>query len=77
MSSKASSINSCCPYLTPISHSIAVSPNGWTDQELCAIWMEQDFKPESAKILQSSIEYWLLILDGHNSHCTYHFCSFT
>lgn len=38
--------------------------------------MEQDFEPQTAKVLASPDEYRLLILDGHNSHCTFRLCSF-
>jgi hypothetical protein len=56
--------------------SISISPNGWTDQELGALWMEKDFAPASAEFLDDPGDYRLLILDGHNSHCTYRFISF-
>lgn len=56
--------------------SISISPNGWTDQELGALWLEKDFAPASAEFLDDPGDYRLLILDGHNSHCTYHFISF-
>ncbi|KAF7326528.1 DDE-domain-containing protein [Mycena venus] len=56
--------------------SISISPNGWTDQELGALWLEKDFVPASAEYLDNPGDYRLLILDGHNSHCTYCFISF-
>ncbi|KAF7335145.1 DDE-domain-containing protein [Mycena venus] len=56
--------------------SISISPNGWTDQELGALWLEKDFAPASAERLDDPGDYRLLILDGHNSHCTYNFISF-
>src|SRR6266699_4727613 len=55
--------------------SVACSPNGWTDQELGAKWLERDFEPMSAA-RNKTRGYRLLILDGHNSHCTYRFCKF-
>jgi len=55
--------------------SIQVLPNGWTDQELGTLWLKKDFKPMSSAHNVSG-GYRLLILDGHNSHCTYQFCSF-
>ncbi|KAJ3551385.1 hypothetical protein NM688_g4733 [Phlebia brevispora] len=59
----------------PCNASISHSPNGWTDQELGAEWLEKDFEPQSAaRNKTGSIR--LLILDGHNSHCTYRFCHF-
>jgi hypothetical protein len=56
--------------------SISISPNGWTDQELGAFWLEKDFAPESAQYLDDPGDYRLLVLDGHNSHGTYRFISF-
>jgi hypothetical protein len=52
--------------------SISHSPNGWKDQELGAKWLEHDFEPQTAaqNVLKG---YRLLILDGHNLHCTYAF----
>lgn len=52
-------------------HSISISQNGWTDPELGALWLEKDFAPATAKRLNDPGHYRLLILDGHNSHCTY------
>ncbi|KAG9225268.1 hypothetical protein CCMSSC00406_0007099 [Pleurotus cornucopiae] len=52
----------------PCNTAIAVSPNGWTDQELGSKWMEKTCKPETRKYLNDPKEYQLLILDGHNSH---------
>ncbi|THU83056.1 CENP-B protein [Dendrothele bispora CBS 962.96] len=54
---------------------LAVSPNGWTDQELGSLWMETDFEP-AARARNPNNGYRLLILDGHNSHCTYRFLDF-
>jgi DDE superfamily endonuclease len=56
--------------------SVACSPNGWTDQELGAKWLERDFEPMSAARNKTG-GYRLLILDGHNSHCTYQFSKFS
>jgi hypothetical protein len=45
-----------------------------TDQELGSAWLECDFEPATAK--RNKMQgYRLLILDGHNSHTTYRFCS--
>lgn len=57
----------------PIAHSIAVSPNGWTDAELGSIWLELVFEPQTKAKLTNDMEYRLLILDGHCSHCTLKF----
>lgn len=57
-------------------YSISVSPKGWTDQELGATWLRKDFEPVTAIKLDSPNQHRMLILDGHNSHCTYKFCKF-
>jgi hypothetical protein len=49
-------------------------PKGWTDQELGLKWLEQDFEPNTHP--DTPEEYHLLVLDGHNSHCTYQFIKF-
>jgi hypothetical protein len=56
--------------------SISISPNGWTDQELGAFWLVKDFAPASAERLDDPGDYRLLVLDGHNSHGTFHFIDF-
>lgn len=55
--------------------SISISENGWTDKELGSMWIEKDFHPFSQE-RNTSNGYRLLILDGHNSHCTFKFCHF-
>ena len=55
--------------------SISTSPKGWTDQELGSAWLERDLEPETLAKNKTS-GYRLLILDVHNSHTTYRFCSF-
>lgn len=60
--------------LIPLIHSIAVSPNGWTDTELGFLWLVKDFGPAS-EARNKSQRRRLLILDGHNSHCSYKFVS--
>ena len=62
-------------YLLLTVSSISHSPKGWTDQELGSAWLECDFKPTTAARNKTG-GYRLLILDGHNSHTTYRFCSF-
>ncbi|KZP07206.1 CENP-B protein, partial [Athelia psychrophila] len=59
----------------PCNASILHSPKGWTDQELGSAWLERDFEPQTAAKVKPN-GYRLLILDGHNSHTTYRFCSF-
>jgi hypothetical protein len=39
------------------------------------MWITKDFEPTSAE-RNTTGGYRLLILDGHNSHCTYGFCKF-
>jgi hypothetical protein len=47
---------------------IAVSPNGWTSDQLGLTWLKEVFEPAtSAKTIG---KYRLLILDGHGSHAT-------
>ncbi|KIL55149.1 hypothetical protein M378DRAFT_18199 [Amanita muscaria Koide BX008] len=58
----------------PDSASVSVSPKGWTDQELGLKWLERDFEPNTRP--ETPREYRLLVLDGHNSHCTYQFIKF-
>ncbi|KIM39178.1 hypothetical protein M413DRAFT_75369, partial [Hebeloma cylindrosporum] len=57
----------------PCVASISISENSWTDRELGSLWLEKDFHPMSQKRNKSG-GYWLLIVDGHNSHCTFKFC---
>lgn len=38
--------------------------------------MEKDFGPASEAKLANLGEYRLLLLDGHNSHCTFRFCDY-
>lgn len=55
--------------------STAHSLKGWTDQELGSQWLENDLEPQSA-LRNKTGGYHLLILDGHNSHCTLCFAEF-
>ncbi|KAL5501527.1 hypothetical protein ACEPAH_8787 [Sanghuangporus vaninii] len=54
----------------PIQASIASSPNGWTDTELGSLWLEKNFEPQSSAKMTEKDTIRLLILDGHNSHCS-------
>ena len=65
----------CTQLISIYTCSILHSPKGWTDQELGSAWLKQDFEPETAVKVKDG-GYWLLILDGHNSHTTYWFCLF-
>jgi hypothetical protein len=47
---------------------IALSENGWTDDELGLEWLEKTFHPETEAIRKG--EYRILIFDGHGSHLT-------
>jgi hypothetical protein len=73
---KVSSYSSYVFYPAHLLPSISISPNGWTDQELGSLWLEKDFAPATAVFLDDPGHYRLLVLDGHNSHCTYHFMDF-
>jgi hypothetical protein len=44
----------------------AFSPKGWTDNELGKDWLKRVMIPH----VQQSDEHHILILDGHQSHCT-------
>jgi hypothetical protein len=55
--------------------SIGHSPKGWTDQDLGLQWLIKDFEPQTAA-RNTSGGYRLLILDGHNSHCSYKFVKY-
>ena len=55
--------------------SISHSPKGWTDQVLGEQWIKKDFEPATAARTVTG-SYHLLILNGHNSHCTYGLCKF-
>ena len=52
----------------------AVSPKGWTDDELGYYWLTEIYDPYSKQQLQHPAETRLLILDGHASHVNYKFC---
>ncbi len=51
---------------------VAVSPNGWTDQDLGFLWLRDVFDPQTAAINPTRATR-LLLLDGHNSHCSTEF----
>lgn len=53
---------------------IATSPKGWTDNYLGLLWLREHFEIETAK--RQVGEYRLLLLDGHESHCTLRFIEF-
>lgn len=64
-----------CIHSIKLPFSILLSPKGWTDQELGLEWLKKDFEPASA-LRNRTGKPRLLILDGHNSHCTYEFVTF-
>jgi len=47
---------------------IAVSPNGWTSDQLGLTWLKEVFEPSTSS--KTTGRYRLLILDGHGSHAT-------
>jgi len=53
---------------------IATSLKGWTDSHLGLVWLKKHFDVETTKRLHG--EYRLLILDGHESHCTLEFIEY-
>jgi hypothetical protein len=54
---------------------VAVSEKGWTDQGLGLLWLQKDFEPSTRDKLELD-EWRLLILDGHNSHCSLEFLTY-
>ena len=48
---------------------IALSENGWTDNELGLEWIQQCFEPNT-RSTHSEGGWRLLVLDGHASHVT-------
>src|SRR6266481_9517953 len=52
----------------PHLHSLAVSPNGWTDRELAICWIVDDF--DALTRVKAGGHTHLLLLDGHCSHYT-------
>ena len=57
----------CISSLTQL-HSLAASPNGWTDRELAISWIVDDF--DALTKAKASGHTCLLLLDGHCSHYT-------
>ncbi|THH07168.1 hypothetical protein EW146_g9398 [Bondarzewia mesenterica] len=60
----------------PCDASIGFSENGWTDMELGSQFLAHHFEPLTRAKLESDDEWRMIILDGHNLHCTYCFCLF-
>ncbi len=54
---------------------ISLNENGRTDNKLCIEWMEERFEPFTRSHLRG--EYRLLIIDGHASHMSTKFITFT
>jgi hypothetical protein len=52
----------------PLDWTIGVSENGWTDDKLGLIWLQNVFEKHTA--YRTKGVYRLLILDGHGSHVT-------
>ena len=49
-------------------NSVATSPSGWTDNEICQEWMEQTFMPFASSKRVDKKKPVILILDSHESH---------
>jgi hypothetical protein len=52
---------------------IIMSDKGWTSNEIGLIWLKQHFEPRTRS---PKAEDRLLIVDGHNSHCSIEFIEF-
>jgi hypothetical protein len=50
-----------------ISYSLGYSKKGWTNGEISVEWIKEFDGATSAK---ADGQYWLLVVDGHNSHYT-------
>jgi len=50
---------------------IAVSDNGWTNDNIGLWWLQEIFEPSTRHSRRG--KYRLLILDGHNSHYYYYY----
>ena len=53
---------------------IALSPNGWTSDQLGLTWLKDVFEPSTST--KTIGKYRLLVLDGHGSHATPEFDQF-
>src|SRR6201999_259812 len=60
--------------IIPPDWSIAVSENGWTNNEIGLYWLQQIFYKHTS--VRTRGRYRLLILDGHGSHVTPEFDQF-
>ena len=52
------------------------SPNGWTDEEMGARFLERNLGPDSLSAVKAQGHYRLLIFDGHNSHVNSRFLTY-
>ena len=52
----------------PKHQALNVSSNGWTSNEISIDWLQKHFIPHTTS--QTKGKYYLLVLDGHNSHLT-------
>jgi DDE superfamily endonuclease len=51
---------------------IHTSTKGWTSSEIALTWLKHHFEPHT----RNSTEHRLLIVDGHESHCSIEFIEF-
>jgi hypothetical protein len=51
-------------------YKIAVSPNGWTDNEISMGYLKNYFDIYTRDTIRGSQQYRILIVDGHESHIT-------
>src|SRR5450432_3930159 len=59
----------------PLDWTIGVSENGWTDDKLGLVWLQNVFEKHTAHRIKGN--YHLLILNSHGSHVTLEFDLFT
>jgi hypothetical protein len=55
---------------------IIMSDKGWTSNEIGLIWLKQHFEPRTRDPDYPDDEDRLLIVDGHDSHCSIEFIEF-
>jgi DDE superfamily endonuclease len=52
---------------------VVMSEKGWTSNEIGLIWLKQHFEPRTRP---PNVEDRVLIVDGHDSHCSIDFIEF-
>jgi hypothetical protein len=54
---------------------IATSEKGWTSKDIALVWLKHHFEPQTRDPIDSKAPR-LLIVDGHESHCSIEFIEF-